>query len=439
MNQQTSNNLQTFDSDSYTNSLKKLTNAEQKLVKTTVYDLSRNPENPGHRFRKLEGAPDKNFWSARVSHTLRLIVQRSESNLLLCYVGHRNDAYDWANKRKSPVLPKAGAPRAGEIPKRVEENRGQKPVDEAVPRPPKPPRRTAPPQPRRPDVDEAVARPPKPPRRTVPPQPPRAAVDKAVPRSPKPPRQKGYSKPHRPVVDKAVARPPKPLLLEKVPDEVLLSNGVPSEWLVYVKNANEDSLLELASHLPAEAAQALLEIAVGGTPRPPKPPAPQAKPPRRTGPPQPRRPVVNKAVTRPPKPPRRTVPPQPSRAAVDKAVPRSPKPPRRTAPPQPRRPVVNKAARTPKKPLTKTVWRRICARENKKFKTKTGLPFKYKIEGNAIVPDRPRGKYPIEKDVLAQVLPLLPMSGPGKMPADIIGPSYLWAILHHDRIRRDDW
>ena len=85
----------------------------------------------------------------------------------------------------------------------------------------------------------------------------------------------------------------------------------------------------------------------------------------------------------------------------NEVVPRSPKPPRRTAPPQPRRPVVNKAARTPKKPLTKTVWRRICARESKKFKTKTGLPFKYKIEGNAIVPDRPRGKYPIEKGALA--------------------------------------
>jgi superfamily I DNA/RNA helicase len=51
-------------------------------------------------------------------------------------------------------------------------------------------------------------------------------------------------------------------------DEQLLAYGVPAEWLADVKQANEDSLLTLAEHLPAEAAEALLELATGGKPQP---------------------------------------------------------------------------------------------------------------------------------------------------------------------------
>ncbi|GIL06677.1 MAG: DNA helicase [Betaproteobacteria bacterium] len=49
-------------------------------------------------------------------------------------------------------------------------------------------------------------------------------------------------------------------------DEELLSYGVPPEWLADVRQADEDSLLELASHLPSEAAEAVLELATGGSP-----------------------------------------------------------------------------------------------------------------------------------------------------------------------------
>lgn len=60
--------------------------------------------------------------------------------------------------------------------------------------------------------------------------------------------------------------PPKPLLFDGIADEELLSYGVPEEWLADVKAANEDSLLDLAPHLPQEAAEALLNIAVGASP-----------------------------------------------------------------------------------------------------------------------------------------------------------------------------
>lgn len=56
------------------------------------------------------------------------------------------------------------------------------------------------------------------------------------------------------------------LLFENVSDEVLLSYGVPVEWLKDVKEATEETLLALADYLPSEAGEALLEIATDGKP-----------------------------------------------------------------------------------------------------------------------------------------------------------------------------
>src|ERR1043165_5425543 len=72
--------------------------------------------------------------------------------------------------------------------------------------------------------------------------------------------------------------PPKPRLFADTPDEELLAYGVPAEWLNDVRQATEDSLLVLADRLPAEAAEALLELATGGKPRVAKPAAPVTNP-----------------------------------------------------------------------------------------------------------------------------------------------------------------
>lgn len=53
-------------------------------------------------------------------------------------------------------------------------------------------------------------------------------------------------------------------------DQDLLGWGVPTEWLAEVRQADEDSLLILAAQLPAEAAEALIELATGGTPQRPQ-------------------------------------------------------------------------------------------------------------------------------------------------------------------------
>ena len=69
---------------------------------------------------------------------------------------------------------------------------------------------------------------------------------------------------------------PKPLLFTKVTDSDLLGYGVPDEWLNDVRGVNEDSLLDVVEHLPSEAAEALLELAVGGSPQPVQPSTPAA-------------------------------------------------------------------------------------------------------------------------------------------------------------------
>jgi hypothetical protein len=67
---------------------------------------------------------------------------------------------------------------------------------------------------------------------------------------------------------------PKRKALHNISEETLLAYGIPPEWVQDALNATEDSLLEIASHLPAEAAEALLNLATGIRPPIPEPVAP---------------------------------------------------------------------------------------------------------------------------------------------------------------------
>jgi hypothetical protein len=197
--------------DTFTESLARLTGDEQKSVKTTAFDLQMNPANLGMSFHRLDRARDRNFWSVRVSGDIRLIVHRNESSLMLCYVGHHDDAYSWAERRKLETHPKTGAAQLVEI---------RETVKEIV----------------RPVYTEPETQPD-----------PRASGEK-------------------------------PPILAGVAEDRLLSYGVPIEWLNDVKAATEDSLLSVVDHLPAEAAEALLQLATGGQPNPPQPARVSASP-----------------------------------------------------------------------------------------------------------------------------------------------------------------
>jgi mRNA-degrading endonuclease RelE of RelBE toxin-antitoxin system len=120
--------------DTFTNSLARLTGDEQKAVKTTAFDLQMNPASPGMSFHKLDKAKDKNFWSVRVNSDIRLIVHKTQSSLLLCYVDHHDKAYDWAERRKLETHPKTGAAQLVEIRETVQEIKIPKYIEEAKPK-----------------------------------------------------------------------------------------------------------------------------------------------------------------------------------------------------------------------------------------------------------------------------------------------------------------
>jgi hypothetical protein len=147
-------------------------------------------------FHRLDRPRDKRFWSVRVSRDIRLIVHRTPQSFLLCYVGHHDDAYGWAERRKIEIHPNTGAVQIVEIRERVEEITIPKYVEQ---------------------------------------------------------------EPHGPT------RAP---LFAAVVDGDLLSWGVPPEWLSDVRATDsDDGLLALTDHLPAEAAEALIEFATGGQPQ----------------------------------------------------------------------------------------------------------------------------------------------------------------------------
>jgi mRNA-degrading endonuclease RelE of RelBE toxin-antitoxin system len=178
--------------DTFTDSLARLPDQDQKVVKTTAFDLQVNLAHPSLQFHRIERAKDPNFWSVRVNRDIRLIVHRTERSVLLCYVGHHDRAYAWAERRRIERHPRTGAAQLVEIRERVEEV---------------------------------------------------------------------------PVYAEAPAIEAKPPLFAHQADDVLLSYGVPEDWLGAVRQVDEDGLFDLAEHLPQEAAEALLDLAVGATPK----------------------------------------------------------------------------------------------------------------------------------------------------------------------------
>lgn len=105
----------------FQDSLLKLNADEQKLVKTTVFDLQINPSNPGLKFHKLSAIKDKRFCSVYANLDIRVIVHKDGSNFLVCYTDHHDSAYKWVKNRKLTIHPKTGAAQLVEIKERIEE------------------------------------------------------------------------------------------------------------------------------------------------------------------------------------------------------------------------------------------------------------------------------------------------------------------------------
>jgi|HubBroStandDraft_1064217.scaffolds.fasta_scaffold00088_48 hypothetical protein len=121
----------------FTAALARLEAAEQKAAKTTAFDLQMDPSAPGMKFHRIERSRDPHFWSVRAGSDIRIIVHKSESSFLLAYVGHHDDAYVWAERRRIEAHPRTGAIQIVEVRERVEEL--VTPVAPAVPAPSLPP------------------------------------------------------------------------------------------------------------------------------------------------------------------------------------------------------------------------------------------------------------------------------------------------------------
>lgn len=89
-------------------SLARLTKAEQSRVKQVPTDFMLNPEKPGHRLHGLN-TRESRFCSISVGMGMRIIALRDKGRMVFCYVGHHDDAYNWANRRRIEVHPVTGA------------------------------------------------------------------------------------------------------------------------------------------------------------------------------------------------------------------------------------------------------------------------------------------------------------------------------------------
>lgn len=196
---------------SFTAALAKLAAQEQKAAKTTAFDLQMDPAAPGFHFHRIDRSRDPHFWSIRVSGDIRIIIHKTEASFLLAYVGHHDDAYTWAERRRIEAHPRTGAIQIVEVRERVEE-----------------------------------------------------LLASLAP-----------ARPELPLAPQAPAQPvPPTLLFQALSPEDLLTVGVPPDWIDDVRQATEDGFLALADHLPAEASEALLEYVGTGRLRQPAPVVP---------------------------------------------------------------------------------------------------------------------------------------------------------------------
>ena len=83
------------------------------------------------------------------------------------------------------------------------------------------------------------------------------------------------------------------------------------------------------------------------------------------------------------------------------------------------------------------VWARLKELAGQDFETKTGRTFTFEINGDVFRPSRT--SYNISKYDFDKALKLVPFEGPGEVNNAVRGPSYVWAVLHDDRVRQKDW
>jgi hypothetical protein len=94
------------------------------------------------------------------------------------------------------------------------------------------------------------------------------------------------------------------------------------------------------------------------------------------------------------------------------------------------------------RPNFATVWRRIKNHQGEVFHTLRGILFTYEIDANGYLTTRksPPGKgFTSPREDFRNAYDFVPLPGPAHLQAVVASPSYVWAILHDERIRGNDW
>lgn len=123
--------MPTYCADTFYQSFARLDGQSQKAVKATTFDLQMDPASPGLKFHRIEKSRDPNFWSVRANGDIRIIVHKTGNSFLLAYVGHHDDAYAWAERRRIEAHPRTGALQTVELRERVEDVAAPKPAPAA--------------------------------------------------------------------------------------------------------------------------------------------------------------------------------------------------------------------------------------------------------------------------------------------------------------------
>ena len=198
--------------DTFTAALARLPAVEQKAVKVSVMDMQLDPSAPGLQMHRIDKSKDENFWSARVGRDVRLILHKTGASLLVAYVDHHDAAYAWAERRRIEAHPTTGAVQIVVAPERVEQAK--------------------------PGLARYWAH-------------TEVEADAPAPSAP------------------AATAPVFPF--DALEDGALLAVGVPTDWVAPVRRTTEADFFDLAEHLPAEAAEALLEYLTVGLLKAPEP------------------------------------------------------------------------------------------------------------------------------------------------------------------------
>lgn len=197
--------MQFIVAQSFMKQLKRLTEREQGMVSNTVLGLQYDPTAAKHNLHKVDG--NAGWWSAYVNGDLRIILRKQidgKSMMVICWADHHDAAYRWAKNHVLRQHPTTGMMQLVEIPEVVAKQEAAQ--------------------------GKATS--------------PRGANEQDA-RSTVPPCEK-----------------------LGITQDDLLSYGVPELWVSSVLNAKtEDELLEIGEHLPPDAVDAVLKIAVGERPK----------------------------------------------------------------------------------------------------------------------------------------------------------------------------